>query len=685
VLTSRHGERTNLTFRASHSVALVFLGLTLIGLAIVLPRLLLVAMLDAAAAAVIVVPPILAGLCLVPFFGLGQLPIRWHLLLGASLGLGITSLLVLSLGLAGVLQRVVWIGVLGMFTVVGIIRLRGLSTLAASWKGDEQSADRQTQTHELHWLWLVLVPFLILALLAAANAPGFIWAEEGNGYDVLEYHLQMPKEYFQAGRVAYAPHNVYANFPMNVEMLYLLAMIVHNEVYDLGTTANMIHLILGALIVYAAWVVGREWSPRAGQVIAIAMGTVGWLGYLSGLAYVEHGMLFFSTTAVAALLRAIARPAHGVSRGWLALSGVCSGFACGCKYTAIPFTAFVILLVMLFWLRGNWRRRVLNLSVYLLATATSFAPWLIKNELMTGNPIFPLANGLFNAQPPGWGAKESEQWHRGHSLTESDRALGARLGALWRYVPADVDQRFGPAILLLALGGLLGRRLERTDLLLLTMLVIQVLFWLFATHLYARFTVSFLIPLSILAGRAVLAGRIRHRMWIAGSVLLTGGAWNFAFAAKLHDREAPGGAPASLIYDGTIPGLEYFAVINHELPANAKVLVVGDAKAFYFQRKVDYCVAFNRSSFVEIVEGASNANDIMRWLRERGYTHVIVHWNEIARLTRTYGFSPLVTPQLFDRLAAAGLRRLREFRHPDVSGRWVELYEVPFDKGVGVR
>lgn len=677
MLTSRHGERTNFTFRHSHSVALVFVGLTVVGLAIVSPRLLLVAMLDAAAAAVIVVPPILAGLCLVPIFGLGQLPMRWHLLLGASLGLGVTSLLVLSLGLAGILQRAVWIGLLGMFSVVGIIRLRGLFALPVSEEDDEEDADHQTQAHELHWLWLVLVPFLILALLAAANAPGFVWAEEGNGYDVLEYHLQMPKEYFQAGRVAYAPHNVYANFPMNVEMLYLLAMIVHNEVYDLGTTTNMIHLMLGALTVYAAWVVGRDWSPRAGQVSAIALGTVGWLGYLSGLAYVEHGMLFFSAAAVAALLRAIARPAPGVSRGWLALSGVCSGFACGCKYTAMPFTAFAISLVIVFWLGGNWRRRVLDLSVYLLATVASFAPWLIKNELMTGNPAFPLVNGLFHAHPPGWGDKESEQWDRGHAITESDRTVGARLGALWRYVPADADQRFGPAILLLALGGLVGRRLERTDRLLLTMLFFQVLLWLFTTHLYARFTVSFLIPLCLLGGRTFLPGRIRHRMSIAGGVLLAGGAWNFAFAAKLQDREAPGGAPASLIYDGTLPGLEYFAAINHEFPANAKILVIGDAKAFYFQRKVDYCVVFNRSSFVEIVEGASNENDIMRWLRGQGYTHVLVHWNEIARLMRTYGFSPLVTPQLFDRLAGAGLRRLREFRHPDVSGRWVELYEIP--------
>jgi len=648
----------------------------MVGLTIVGPRVLLIAVLDAAAAAVIIIPPILVGLWLVPFFRLGQLPMRWHLLLGATLGLGVTSLLVLLLGAAGVFQRAVWIGVLGMFTIVGVIRLRGLFALAAVEKRDEQSTQHQTQVSVSPWLWLVLVPFLVLAILAAANAPGFIWAEEGHGYDVLEYHLQLPKEYLQAGHIGYTPHNVYANFPMNIELLYLLAMVVHNEVYDLGTTANMIHLMLGALTVCAVWVAGREWSPRAGQVSAIAMGTVGWLGYLSGLAYVELGMLFFGATAAAALLRAIDRPTNGVSRRWLALSGVCSGFACGCKYTALPFIAFPIALVTVLWLSGNWRCRVHHLAVYLLATAASFAPWLTKNILMTGNPIFPLVNGLFHAHPPGWGEKENERWDRGHAIAESDRGLKARLFALCRHVPADADQRFGPAILLLALGGLLGRRLERTDLLLLTMLVVQVLVWLFATHLYARFTVPFLIPFGILAGRAIVNGAGR-RVWIAGGVLLAGAGWNFVFAARLNAREAPGVAPASLIYDGIVPGLEYFAVINHELPVNAKVLVIGDAKAFYFQRKVDYCVVFNRSPFVEVVDNAKTSGDIMQWSRERGYTHILVHWNEIARLRRTYGFSSHVTPDLFDRLVAVGLKRIREFRHPDVAGRWVELYEVP--------
>lgn len=676
MLTSRPGERTTITSSAGASLILVFVGLTAVGLALVSPRAALISILDAASAAVIVIPPMLAGLWLVPLFRLGPLPARWRLLLGASLGLGVTSLLVLLLGMAGVLHRAVWIGILSLFAVVGIIRVRGDLAEAAKEDGSGKSGASREQVHA-PWLWLVLVPFLVLALHSASNAPGFIWAEEGYGYDVLEYHLQMPKEYLQTGRISYAPHNVYANFPMNVEMLYLLAMIVHDEVYDLGTTANMIHLMFGALTVFAVWVVGREWSPRAGQLSAIAMGTAGWFGYLSGLAYVEHGVLFLSAIAVAALLRMLKHSGRRMARGWIVLCGVCSGLACGCKYTAIPLTVAPIALAIVLGLGGGLRQRAVSLLLYLVATLLPFSPWLIKNALMTGNPVFPLANNYFRAYPQGWGEEECGGWDRGHAIAETDRGLGARLLALWRHVPMDAKQRFGPAIILLALIGLVGRPVNRADFILLTVLFAQVLAWLFTTHLYARFAVPFLMPLSILAGRAIQGGGIRRRTWLVAGILLPGGAWNLFFNARLYATEAPVGAPASFIYNGELPGLEYFAAINHELPETAKVLMIGDARAFYVKREVDYCVVFNRNPFSEAVERANNTGDILQWLRARGYSQVLVHWNEIARLTRTYGFSPFVTPELFDRLTAAGLKRLHEFRHPDVPGRWVELYEVP--------
>ena len=71
----------------------------------------------------------------------------------------------------------------------------------------------------------------------------------------------------------------------------------------------------------------------------------------------------------------------------------------------------------------------------------------------------------------------------------------------------------------------------------------------------------------------------------------------------------------------------------------------------------------------------------MTWLRHKGYTHVLVNWSELRRLTRTYGFSPAIgyedLHERFEGMTAAGLNLLRAFPYPTINARYVELYEVP--------
>ncbi len=684
-------ERVPFRFYHPRVVALAFVILTLLGVGMVSGYALLSVFLDGLAAMLVAVPAALAGLWLVPLFRLGPMPLRWHFLLGSALGIGGVSLVMLLSGLMGFTGRPGWVVVTIILLGAGIVRVRRLLERPVATAG-VASANGPGDPGAVRYLWLLAAPFLSLALLAASNAPGFIWQEEGYGYDVLEYHLQLPKEYRQAGGIEYLPHNVYANFPANVEMLYLLGMILQDGDVDTGVSANLIHLILGMLAVYAAWVAGCEWSSRAGIVAGVVMATAGWLAYLSGLAYVEHGMLFFATTATAVLLRLVnvrspqGEPRHqesairnlqsAIEWRWIVVAGLLAGLACGCKYTALPMIALPLGLVVLLVPGNKVPRRLVNVLVFAVAVFAAFSPWLVKNQMMTGNPVFPLANGVFEATPPGWGEEESARWDRGHRALPVEQTVAAKFGALWRHVPNDRYQRFGPVILALGIIGLGGRRIRRTDLILVVILIVQLVVWLFATHLYARFAVVLLIPLALLAGRAAPGTGNLARLRVVIAVIVLGGVWNFAYAAGRHRAESPGGAPGALIYEGELAGEEYYQVVNRELSPDARVLLVGDARAFYFQRAVDYCVVFNRNPLVEAVRVAQSDGAIVDWLQKRGYTHVLVNWPEVDRLRRSYGFAPEITPELFTRLGAHGLSILREFNHPDISGRYVTLYEV---------
>ena len=210
----------------------------------------------------------------------------------------------------------------------------------------------------------------------------------------------------------------------------------------------------------------------------------------------------------------------------------------------------------------------------------------------------------------------------------------------------------------------------------MVILIVQLVVWLFATHLYAQFAVILLIPLALLAGRAVPGAGNPTRLRMVIVVIVLGSVWNLAHAAKLHRAESPGGAPAALIYEGELAGEEYYRVVNRELSPDAKVLLVGDARPFYFQREVDYCVVFNRNPLVEAVRAAQSDGAIVNWLRGHGHTHVLVNWPEVDRLRRSYGFAPEITPELFARLGSHGLSILREFDHPDIRGKYVTLSHV---------
>jgi hypothetical protein len=125
-------------------------------------------------------------------------------------------------------------------------------------------------------------------------------------------------------------------------------------------------------------------------------------------------------------------------------------------------------------------------------------------------------------------------------------------------------------------------------------------------------------------------------------------------------------------------GHEHLAVINRDLPDDASVLMIGDAKAFYFRRPVDYCVVFNRSPFVELARSGAAPAEIVDWLSDRGYDYVLVSWSEIARLRASrYGFPAEITPELFQRLADAGLQHAETFVSASTGRPYADLYRVP--------
>ncbi|MCG3136881.1 MAG: hypothetical protein HJJLKODD_00718 [Phycisphaerae bacterium] len=631
-----------------------------------------------------------------------NLPLGWQLLLGLGLGLGFLALAMLGLGMLGWLQRGPVIGLLLMMGLTGLGRLgwwvkatepSQLDRVAS--KEMEQTSTRieaakaeQREVHQhdgLQWRELVrrawilgLMPFLAWGLLGATVPPGLLWAEESRGYDVLEYHLQVPKEYYQTGRISYLPHNVYANFPMNAEMFYLLAMVVKDNAYEATMLAQLLNTMFAVMLVVAAWWWGRSLHRWGGAVAGLLAGSWPWLVYLSGIAYVENAMLLFGLLALLCWLQ---YESTGRSSGcypwrWMLLSGLLAGLSGGCKYTAVIMTIGGIggaLLVRVMLSRGrSWKA----LLVYGFGAAVTLAPWLAKNYAYTGNPVFPLGYGILGADPQVWSAEQSAQWGKAHQVSDGDRSWRKRLDRLQERVL--LDPRMAAVMGLLVVTRLFSRKRERADELLLLMWLGQVVVWLTATHLYARFAVSLLLPMLLLAVRSLVFEPRRMVQWTLVGLMVLIWAANLRTAYRLYQDE--------IVPVRSIMGVTNYALIDPEasnpwafvwqfIPPQERLLMIAEARAFYMPHNVDYFVTFNRQPLARIIRETTNDEEIIRWLNQQHYRHLLVNWDEMDRLRRTYGLEPEFTRELFHRLENEHLALIHHFTYSS-GAIFATLYEV---------
>ena len=688
------------------------------------PVALLVVLLDGSIAAGVVLSATGLGLWIVRGLRLHRADLRWQLLLAAGLGLGAVSLLVLGLGVLGVLHRWVWVSLLAVFAAGGLWRVRDMRRDCSQVENEYADGSQVW----MRWLWLGVIGFGALALLGGTMPPGILWPAEGNGYDVLEYHLGVPREYFEAGRISYLPHNIYSNFPLGVESLYLLTIILRGDPVGAVFSAKLLNVLLGMLAVGGVWLAGREFGRGSGVVAGLIAASCPFLTYLSGVAYVENGLLFLAALALGALLRAWRDDAKvttlwhrrlgGGNTGetpmqqehymgetpvpqvrWILASGLLCGLACGCKYTAIP-AVFLPLLIAVTWhaVRRQPRQQASRTGygpglpvVFLLGWAVAFGPWMVKNVAMTGNPVFPLARGAFQERPGVWNEDDAARWHEGHLPAPEDRPWGRRVTRLWHEVIAS--SQFGPGIVLAiaaGIGALFARRRGRSPAKIVDadprgsgvcwlMIIIGAVFWMGWTHLVGRFAIVLVVPAAVLAGccwRLVLGRNARTvvvvLLVVAFNLFVTVGQfteWPFL--------ESGAFGSTALMTEGIWPGQKHVPRLNSLVSQGHRVLMIGDARRLYLNHGVDYCVVFNRNPFAEAAESRS-AEDLTDWLREQDYSYVYVDWGEMWRLRGSrYGFWPSINEGLFARLVQAGLTQDEVFAIEEGSRAYATLFKVP--------
>jgi len=492
-------------------------------------------------------------------------------------------------------------------------------------------------------------PFLALMTLGA-----MLPAVE---FDATEYHLQGPKEYYRAGRIAFLPHNVYTSMPFGVEMLHLIGMEVVDD-WWLGALVGqlLVASFAPATAVMIALAALRLGSPRAAWVAAVAYLTTPWVYRLGVLPFVEGPLCFYHAALIWAIVRVVGVEAGGPGpeiRRAVSI-GLLAGGAMAIKYPALisavlPASAWATL--------TSWRLRTWRVAAgFAVGVVVVAGPWLAKNAVDTGNPVYPLGYSVFGGRH--WDAAREARWSAAHGPRPIEAAAFARS-------VVDVAGRSDwQSPLYLALAPLAFLRLGSRHAAgwLLAFVAYLFLTWWLLTHRLDRFWMPMLPPLAILAGLGADWSRSRSWSVVLGGVLMAGIGANAVYCST--ELAGPNYWTEDLdSLRGRIPGEinPSLARLDAELPPDARPLLVGQAGVFHVDHPVVYNTVFDDDTFEGIARGRT-PGEVREGLTRLGVTHVYVDWSEIERYRSAgnYGFTPYITPELFRRLVDAGvLRRLK--------------------------
>ena len=574
--------------------------------------------------------------------------LRW--VTAAALGLGMMSLGILGLGLAGWLNGLTAWGLLGAGWGLGALWLFGnrrRGTLPET-TGKPESLPMPPGNNPWRRLWWLAMPSLGLALLGAVMPPGLLWQDEPAGYDVSEYHLQVPREWYEAGRIMPLTHNVFSYMPMNVEVHDLLAMHLRGGPWAGMYLAQFLHVGWMILAVLAAAGVASALSdaPWAGPLAGVTMAVVPWVTLLAPIAYNESGLMLFGALAIGWAL--LARD----GRAWI-LAGALAGFACGVKLTAAPMVVIAVVAAALaLRLKSPTRTPaelvpwvtppVRGLALFLAGSAVTFAPWLIRNQVWAHNPVFP--ERMETLGKAHFTDAQVERWRRAHSPTEAERPIGKRIAAAATRIVAD--WRYGFLPLPLAIAALVVRR-DRVSAFLALLLALQLLTWLALTHLQGRFYIL-AIPIA-----AIAVGIVRLSVWPRIGVTCAAALAVIALVVQVP-RYAKLVWP--MAHNGVLGVQDLSWIVElrsgiapESLPGDGPVALVGDAEAFFYSgvpmTRLRYRTVFD-------VPPAKDGDWVGAWTGGHDAGAVVVFPNELRRFRRTYFEVPTPPQDELDRRPA---------------------------------
>ncbi|MBN2407216.1 MAG: glycosyltransferase family 39 protein [Elusimicrobia bacterium] len=552
-----------------------------------------------------------------------------------GLGLGALSYLTLFIGELGLLYAPVFFLLTAALAVPGIIEF-----ISGSRELDIRPYRKLSAGIKI--IAFLLCAAAIFNLLMSFTPEMF--------YDSLNYHLGMPNYYRVYHRILPLPYKILASYPLAVSMLYTMGIILKDFMI-----AKLLNWAFGILLVFSIinFCLRHLKSMPAAILAAAAFYLTPTVIIRSWTATNDIGLAFFIFTSLSFLINALREQSPG-GRKWLLLSAVFAGLGMGTKYTS----AFFIFGMLGIFTVGAFKTSVRNAAgkaaLWLGVSIAVFSPWMLKNYLESGNPVHPFFSGRIKVRYP-YAINSSNSIDFFSDPAGKTTGLKSVLSLPWQLsVKGGGDPEFaspdyymiGSVFILFLPLVLLLRKDEGSGVIgdLIVFSVFSYIFWALFSDSRIKYYTPAVPALGVMAGYAIERTGIRSRVFRNALVFLFFilVLCNFLMSLPVADLMY---RPFSLL-TGAIdrdsflsdsqpgypnPSYAVYGYINRNLPRDARVLISGDAKCLYIDRKFLCASAQNLNPLIEYIRGAPDPAGLRSVLVKDGFTHIVVNEPETVR------------------------------------------------------
>lgn len=542
------------------------------------------------------------------------------------MGFGVVALLVYLLGLLGFLFK-------GIFWLVVTIGVGSRVYFLIFEKRNGTTYKTMSKTKPTRYNIFEIILSFVFIYTAAINFLGATVPE--TFFDSQFYLLGLPNQWRLQNKISFNPYIFASLYPFNINMLYLMALVLNNDI-----TAKILHWsfgIVSCVLVYSF--LKRYFSKTMALIAVVIFYTVPTVMAVSWKTAIELGITMFEIAMVLCMMEYFIKK----EKFWLILSGIFAGFALGSKYLvlleffSISISFFVFKLVLE---KERFLSSLKSFLYFLIPALIVASPWYIRNLILTGNPVFPFfAHKVGFIKPRVVGNIFADPPFPKFSFKNYFLFL-------WPLTLGQLQQESYPGGVFLVFFPLLFmfKNVDRRIKFLSIYVLFCILLWSTIGRFYLRYFIPVLSIVAIIYGYFLSENNFsKFIKTVIYFLLIFIICSNINFAMRILQITQ---TPAQFVFtDMSIkeylstqrpsypcPYYQVVDWINKNLPKDSTILLLGETRGLFFERKFLTHGVLEYSPLIETLKKVDNSTELYNEFKKQNITHILLNVPEARRL-----------------------------------------------------